>query len=159
MTRDDIKIGNTVKYDGYPNNLYKVARINNGNILLDCIKGAYHCIPYANVEKMTLVEPDPQGLDEAAEDSWALYEYRESPKGLYSTCYVDGFKAGAEWMAGQGVVDEIEGEVCGRVRDHINIKFPDAVGQLLTPKGVSHIPADVSKYNVGDKVIVQIRKK
>lgn len=41
----------------------------------------------------------PHNLDEAAEDSWALYEYRESPRGLYSTCYVDGFKAGAEWMA------------------------------------------------------------
>ena len=41
---------------------------------------------------------EEDGLDEAAEDSWALYEYNESPRGLYSTCYVDGFKAGAEWM-------------------------------------------------------------
>ena len=48
-------------------------------------------------------------LDEAAEDSWAVYEYRESPRGLYSTCYVDGFKAGAEWMAGQ--FQKIEGNL------------------------------------------------
>lgn len=40
-------------------------------------------------------------LDEAAEDSWAIYEYRESPRGLYSTCYVDGFKAGVEWSDSQ----------------------------------------------------------
>jgi hypothetical protein len=40
--------------------------------------------------------PTPSNLDEAAEDSWAKCEYRESPRGLYYTCYVDGFKAGAE---------------------------------------------------------------
>lgn len=43
----------------------------------------------------------PSNLDEAAEDSWAKYEYRESPRGLYYTCYVDGFKAGAEWRDNQ----------------------------------------------------------
>lgn len=48
----------------------------------------------------------PSNLDEAAKDSWTEYEYRESPKGLYSTCYVDGFKAGAEWMAGRGITFE-----------------------------------------------------
>lgn len=42
-----------------------------------------------------------KNLDAAAEESWVEYEYRESPKGLYSSCYVDGFKAGAEWMAGK----------------------------------------------------------
>ena len=50
----------------------------------------------------------PSNLDEAAEDSWAVYEYRESPKGLYSTCYVDGFKAGAEWMAGKLAVQQAQ---------------------------------------------------
>ena len=43
----------------------------------------------------------PSDLDEAAKDSWAVYEYRESPMGLYSTCYADGFKAGAEWQIEQ----------------------------------------------------------
>ena len=40
-------------------------------------------------------------LEEAAEDGWALYEYREHPRGLYSTCYIDGFKAGANWQKEQ----------------------------------------------------------
>jgi len=40
-------------------------------------------------------------LEEAAKESWAEYEYREHPKGLYHTCYIDGFKAGAEWQKEQ----------------------------------------------------------
>lgn len=43
----------------------------------------------------------PDGLEEAAEESWAEYEYRETPQGLYSSCYKDGFIAGAGWMAEQ----------------------------------------------------------
>ena len=27
-----------------------------------------------------------------AEEAWAVYEYREHPRGLYFTCYVDGYK-------------------------------------------------------------------
>lgn len=80
----------------------------------------------------------PSNLDEAAENSWAVYEYRESPRGLYSTCYLDGFKDGAEWMAVQGVtlnisIDELG---CGA--------YNACVEQGLTSK---------------DDVIVQIRKK
>lgn len=53
-------------------------------------------------DMLTKQEPSlPEGQDEAAENAWAWYEYRESPKGLYSTCFVDGFKAGVEWMAGR----------------------------------------------------------
>ena len=78
-------------------------------------------------------------LDEAAEDSWAVYEYRESPRGLYSTCYVDGFKAGAEWMAGQG--ETVEGYIAG-----IN----EVAAILAIPR---------KEHNKGDKVVVQIRKK
>ena len=82
----------------------------------------------------------PSNLDEAAEDSWAVYEYRESPKGLYSTCYVDGFKAGAEWMAGQGET----------FNGYISMKGKRS---LIAIEGKS----DIHKF--GDKVIVQIRKK
>ncbi len=72
-------------------------------------KGLYH---YNDMQDAFLIglfkgekmQPSlPSNLDKAAEDSWAAYEYRESPNGLYSTCYMDGFKACAEWMAGQGV--------------------------------------------------------
>lgn len=39
----------------------------------------------------------PEDLEEAAENSWVDYEYREDPRGLYSSCYIGGFKEGAEW--------------------------------------------------------------
>lgn len=29
-------------------------------------------------------------------EAWAIYEYREHPKGLYHTCFVDGYKEGYE---------------------------------------------------------------
>lgn len=35
-------------------------------------------------------------VEEKAIDSWAIYEYREHPKGLYHTCFVDGYKEGYE---------------------------------------------------------------
>lgn len=46
-------------------------------------------------------EKPSEDLEDAAEDSWALYEYRETPQGLYSSCYRDGFIAGAKWQANQ----------------------------------------------------------
>lgn len=35
-------------------------------------------------------------LEEKATDAWAVYEYREHPKGLYHTCFVDGYRQGYE---------------------------------------------------------------
>ena len=125
---------------------------------------------------------DCNDLTEAAENSWAVYEYRESPKGLYSTCYVDGFKAGAEWQyqkdrgkfakikaktwcegfdacKEQMMKGAVEGEVCGRCYGHLNIRFADGVYKYLEPKNISHIPADVLKYNIGDKVKIIIVKE
>ena len=32
--------------------------------------------------------------EEKAIDAWAIYEYREHPKGLYHTCFVDGYQQG-----------------------------------------------------------------
>lgn len=34
--------------------------------------------------------------EEKAINAWAVYEYREHPKGLYHTCFVDGYKEGYE---------------------------------------------------------------
>ena len=83
----------------------------------------------------------PSNLDEAAEDSWAVYEYRESPKGLYSTCYVDGFKAGAEWMAGQG--ETLNSLIW---RDEDDKLFIDAF-------------VDENKFKMAENVTIQVRKK
>lgn len=79
----------------------------------------------------------PESLEEAAENAWALYEYRESPKGRF----VDGFKAGAEWMAKQGLT--IEG-VCS------DGEFIDTDHGILS--------FDERPFDDSDKVIVQIRK-
>ena len=35
-------------------------------------------------------------VEEKAIDAWAIYEYREHPKGLYHTCFVDGYQQGYE---------------------------------------------------------------
>ena len=39
-------------------------------------------------------------MSKKAEDkamyAWAVYEYREHPKGLYHTCFVDGYQQGYE---------------------------------------------------------------
>lgn len=53
----------------------------------------------------------PEGLEEAAEESWAEYEYRETPQGLYSSCYKDGFIAGAEWQKAKMLEGAVEGKV------------------------------------------------
>ena len=97
----------------------------------------------------------------------------------------EDFKAGAEWQMKQDhdrcyqceknrdtvywkgwndckakILEEaVEGEVCGRVYDHINVRFADGVSKYLEPKNISHIPADTSKYEVGDKVKIVIVKE
>ena len=68
---------------------------------------------------------------------------------------VDFAKAFQEKM----MKEAVEGEVCGRVFDHINIRFADSICKFLEPKNISHIPADVSKYKVGDKVRIIIVKE
>ena len=102
---------------------------------IDC-----HEVTIGKIQKWASLSeiPTPSDLDEAAEDSWAIYEYRESPRGLYSTCYVDGFKAGAEWMAEQGYTTE-------------GIARPDDCEIW-----VNFTNTDIKD---GDEVIVQIRKK
>lgn len=66
--------------------------------------------------------------EEKAMDAWAIYEYREHPKGLYHTCFVDGYKEGYE----QAEKDTIE-RVCEWLKIHaedyiINLtsSYPDA---------------------------------
>lgn len=71
---------------------------------------------------------------------------------------VELVNAGAESQKEQMMKEAVEGEVCGRVYDHINIRFADGVCKFLEPKNISHIPADVSKYKVGDKVRLIVLK-
>lgn len=69
------------------------------------------------------------------------------------------FIEGAKWQKEQMMKEAVEGEVCGRVYDHINVRFADGVCKFLEPKNISHIPADVSKYKVCDKVRIIIVKE
>lgn len=69
-----------------------------------------------------------------------------------------GFIAGYEQARKDMMKDTVEGEICGRVYDHVNVRFADGVCKYLEPKNISHIPADVLKYNIGDKVRIVVLK-
>lgn len=80
----------------------------------------------------------PSDIDEAAEEYFEQYNYM--PKGFV----VDAFKAGAEWMAGQGESFDTE------------MSWLDSFGfQIGWPEDTSIFDC----FNPGDKVVVQIRKK
>ena len=91
----------------------------------------------------------PSNLDEAAEKVEAYYDVGEEHGYLY--CHTgdikDAFKAGAEWMAGQGVSSDSEAcKLAGRA--------------WVAPKNEKQFMQDVyDNFAAGDKVIVQIRKK
>lgn len=84
----------------------------------------------------------PSNLDEAANKFAVLYD-----QGTCDGIVQDCFKAGAEWMAGQGVNADFE--VC---------KLANRA--WLTPIDEKRFAQDVfGNFEAGDKVIVQIRKK
>ena len=79
----------------------------------------------------------PSNLDEAAED-FAKKDWIHG--GVWLDAVKQTFKAGAEWMAGQG--EMIEGEVVA-----------------TSTNGWESIRINKKLHSVGDKVIVQIRRK
>ena len=85
----------------------------------------------------------PSNLDEAAE------EYADSMglKGFDKVRTISDFKAGAEWMAGQGIY--ADAEVC-KLAEHA----------WVTPIDEKQLRRDLyDNFVAGDEVIVQIRKK
>ena len=88
----------------------KSETISNLKAYLDGDTAIGNIIPLRSVLESALeyLKPSlPANVDEAAEESWQNYEYRDIDGRLYHSCYEDGFKAGAKWMAGQG--ETIEG--------------------------------------------------
>ena len=88
----------------------------------------------------TLQEQEPKGLDDAAEE----YAYNECPsQGVANIECEKHFKAGAKWMAEQGI--SCEGEIVKDISNKLAVtaKLPEL--------------ERIGKF--GDKVIVQIRKK
>ena len=56
--------------------------------------------------------------------------------------------------------DAIEGNVCGKVIDHINVRVEGY--NALTPSNITHIPCErknFRKFKIGDKVKVIIIKE
>lgn len=84
----------------------------------------------------------PSNLGEAAEKFAHLYD-----NGTCDGIAQDCFKAGAEWMAGQGVY--ADAEVC-KLADRA---WVTALDEKLFQNEV------YDKFKAGDKVVVQIRKK
>ena len=102
----------------------------------------------------TFEEQEPQGLDEAA---WEAANTKVSVQtillwGAHEDVYtkeqlIEMFKAGAEWMAGQGETFE-------------SVVLKDAGGYpYIPPIEMYDYENEKAKYNPGDKVIVQIRRK
>ena len=104
-------------------------------------------------EKATGIEEKklPDGLDEAA----TKYEEKATEIALRNSSpfeeelngptptYSDAFKAGAEWMAGQGVTIEAK-FIRSKLRGHISLPV---------------FFKDGEQFNNGEDVIVQVRKK
>lgn len=89
--------------------------------------------------------PFPSNLDDAAENRVTENgRFKITP---FEKMRIDDIMFGAEWMAGQGIVGDAE--VC---------KLTDrAWVTILDEKQFQNVLYD--KFNAGDKVIVQIRKK
>lgn len=81
-----------------------------------------------------------EDLKEVAENSWVDYEYREDPRGLYSSCYIDGFKAGADWQKTKMMEGAVEGVVWWLVGKNISIR--------VLKEACKYLEQDDLPYNV-----------
>ena len=91
---------------------------------------------------MALSKPSiPSNLDEAAEKNFETMEVLEH-ENIFEETHHKIFKAGVEWMAGQGETQEHF--VIGSIAD--------------SPCGPA-VVCYTEEFEVGDNVIVQIRKK
>ena len=131
----------------------KSETISNLKAYLDGDTAIGNIIPLRSVLESAIkyLEPSlPSNLDEAAinyaydgEPEKYGIEFAESNGNNLRGDKADAFKAGAEWMAGQGVVKEA---VIGMATEEISINVSE---QTLNELDLCP----------GDKVVVQIRKK
>lgn len=73
---------------------------------------------------------------------------------------VSAAKHFAQWQKEQMMKDAVEGMVCGKVIDHINVRVEGY--NALTPSNITHIPCErknFHKFKIGDKVKVIIIKE
>ena len=96
----------------------------------------------------------PSGLDEAAEEYVKDYGYTEDDYKRERIIAEEHFKAGAEWMAGQGVTVK---KKIGKIDDGVNQIPTYCNGFEITELDVPFLNSKECGY--GNEVIVQIRKK
>ena len=118
---------------------------------IDGLKEFFFVVQFVDGTEAMLdnISPLPSNLDEAAQKVEDYYDVGEEHGYLY--CHrgdiKDAFKAGAEWMAGQGYTIE-ETVYFERLCDENRIMVDLGWGE-----------PERGGFNPGDKVIVQIRKK
>ena len=118
---------------------------------------------YANYHPACFHKPMAESFKAGAE--WQKEQMMKDGLDAVKSCQFDKIektiagvfvKYGMDMQKQDMMKEAVEGEVCGRVYDHINVRFADGICKFLEPKNISHIPADVSKYKVGDKVSIVI---
>lgn len=90
----------------------------------------------------------------------ALESYNKIKAERGEVTALDMFIAGRDWFKGQMMKDAVEGMVCGKVVDHINVRVEGY--HALTPSNITHIPCErknFHKFEIGDKVKVIIIKE
>ena len=108
---------------------------------IDGIKEFFFVVQFVDGTEAMLnnISPLPSNLDEAAEKNFETMKVLEH-ENIFEETHNRIFKAGAEWMAGQG--ETIDGEIT-----------------TTSGKGWEVIRIPKKLYPLGTKVIVQIRKK
>ena len=124
-----------------------------------CVCPSCNCLDFIETSEYDQYKEEPSltsNLDEAAEKVEDYYDVGEEHGYLY--CHrgdiKDAFKAGAEWMAGQGVTVK---KKIGKIDDGINQIPTYCNGFEITELDVSFLNSKECGY--GDEVFVQIRKK
>jgi hypothetical protein len=130
--------------------------VSKGDYVIKGVKGEFYpCKPDIFEQTYESVETY-KSLDEAAQKVEDYYDVGEEHR--YLCCYrgdiKDAFKAGAEWMAGQGTTVR---KKIGKIDDGVNQIPTYCNGFEVTELDVPFLNSKECGY--GNEVIVQIRKK
>ena len=92
-------------------------------------------------------------MSKRAERAWAVYEYREHPKGLYYTCFVDGYQEGYE----QAEKDTIERAIKWLI-DRIDVPCSVSTNENGEPLADSYINYAEKRLEAANKIVDEFRK-
>ena len=147
------------EYKDFARHFYELGRQSKEQPVCEELEDAVtnYIAPIENEDGLKVINFSGQDIKDAfvAGANWQREQNDKETAELLTIAHLQG----ADQMREQMMKEAVEGEVCGRVYDHINIRFADGICKFLEPKNISHIPADVSKYKVGDKVRIIIVKE